>query len=202
MDIEELRLVYNMGMKGFPPRKPEQPIFYPVLNLQYADEIAKQWNAKIETGSGFVAQFTLDDAYGTRFEHRKVGASYHLEFWVPAEELPSFNDHIAPPIVVVSAYFGKNFQGFIPEQFGLRGKNAMAQFIALARTMDYSVMDFRCEIAANHVAIFLNYSFWKQSSFLNQGITNVEQERVLSAIQAAWSSSFPEIPLPSAGARQ
>jgi hypothetical protein len=46
MDIEELRLVYEAGMKGFPPRKPEQPIFYPVLNLEYANEIAKRWNAE------------------------------------------------------------------------------------------------------------------------------------------------------------
>ena len=67
MDIEELRLVYEGGMKGFPPRKPEQPIFYPVLNLEYANEIAKKWNAESQSASGYVARFILDDAYGTRF---------------------------------------------------------------------------------------------------------------------------------------
>jgi len=196
MDIEELRLVYETGMKAFPPRKPEQPIFYPVLNLEYANEIAKQWNAANESASGYVARFTVDDRYAARFEPQKVGASHHVELWVPADELPRFNEHISAPIVIVSAHFGENFLGYIPTQFGLRGKDATAQFVALARTLDYSAMDFRCEIAANHVAVFLNYGFWMQSAFSSQGIAKVDQERVFSAIQKIWSDAFPEIALP------
>ena len=34
--LNELRLIYESGLKAFPPRLPEQPIFYPVLNLEYA----------------------------------------------------------------------------------------------------------------------------------------------------------------------
>ena len=108
MDIEELRLVYEVGMKGFPPRKPEQPIFYPALNLEYANEIAKRWNAESQSASGYVARFNLDDKYGARFEPQKVGGSHHVELWVPSEELSRFNEHILPPIVIVSAHFGQS----------------------------------------------------------------------------------------------
>jgi hypothetical protein len=196
MDIEELRLVYETGMKAFPPRKPEQPIFYPVLTLEYANEIAERWNAESRSASGYVARFTLDDTYGSRFETQKVGASHHVELWVPAAQLSVFNEHISPPIMIVGAYFGKSFRGYIPDQFGLRGKDATTQFAVLARTLNHSGMDFRCEIAANHAAIFLNYGFWTQSTFLEEGIDEAEQERALLAIQRIWSDVFPEIQLP------
>jgi hypothetical protein len=104
--------------------------------------------------------------------------------------------------VIVSAHFGENFKGRIPTQFGLRGKDATAQFVALTRTLDYSAMDFRCEISANHVAVFLNYGFWVQSVFSNRGITKAEQDRVLTAIERIWSDAFPEIHLPLTDAAQ
>ena len=33
----ELRLIEQSGMKAFPPRLPDQPIFYPVLTFEYAE---------------------------------------------------------------------------------------------------------------------------------------------------------------------
>ena len=39
---KELELIKESGYKGFPPRLPDQPIFYPVLNEQYATEIASR----------------------------------------------------------------------------------------------------------------------------------------------------------------
>ena len=41
---EELELVKNSGFKKWPPRLPEQPIFYPVTNQEYANQIAREWN--------------------------------------------------------------------------------------------------------------------------------------------------------------
>jgi hypothetical protein len=110
--------------------------------------------------------------------------------------LSHFNEHISPPILIVSAHFGGNFKGHVPAQFGLRGKDATAQFVALARTLDYSGMDFSCEISANHIAVFLNFPFWLQSQFSNHGITKADQERVLAAIRTIWSDAFPKTPLP------
>ena len=50
---KELDLIAASGFRRFPPRLPEQPIFYPVCNETYAVEIAERWNAKSD-GGGFV----------------------------------------------------------------------------------------------------------------------------------------------------
>ena len=41
---KELQLIAESNYCKFPPRLPEQPIFYPVLTEQYAVEIASRWN--------------------------------------------------------------------------------------------------------------------------------------------------------------
>ena len=43
---KEFDLVRLSGFHEFPPRLPEQPFFYPVLNEDYATQIARDWNAK------------------------------------------------------------------------------------------------------------------------------------------------------------
>jgi hypothetical protein len=40
----ELRLIEEAGMAAFPPRLPEQPIFYPATSEEYAVKIARGWN--------------------------------------------------------------------------------------------------------------------------------------------------------------
>jgi hypothetical protein len=44
--LAELKLVKASGYREFPPRLPEQPIFYPVLTEAYATQIARDWNTK------------------------------------------------------------------------------------------------------------------------------------------------------------
>jgi hypothetical protein len=101
----ELDLIAASGWKEFPPRLPEQPIFYPVLNEGYAAQIAERWNVR-ESGTGYVTAFEVDAEYVARFEVRQVGGREHLELWVPAEELAAFNQHIVGPIRVVREYSG------------------------------------------------------------------------------------------------
>ncbi len=43
---KELDLIVASGFCEFPPRLAWQPIFYPVLSLDYAIEIARNWNTK------------------------------------------------------------------------------------------------------------------------------------------------------------
>ena len=45
-------------MREFPPRLPDQPIFYPVLTEAYATQIARDWNVPA-SGSGFVTRFDV-----------------------------------------------------------------------------------------------------------------------------------------------
>jgi hypothetical protein len=109
--LRELKLIADSGFKRFPPRLPEQPIFYPVLNFEYAAQIAGQWNTKRAPFAGFVTRFEIDDPYACRFEVRIVGAQdVHRELWVPAEQLSEFNDHILDNIRVVGTYYGEGFQ--------------------------------------------------------------------------------------------
>ena len=92
----EYDLIAQSGFTAYPPRLPEQPIFYPVLNERYAREIAEKWNKRYADSqyTGFVTSFEIDDAYISQFPVQTVGASYHQELWIPAEELENFNHHI------------------------------------------------------------------------------------------------------------
>lgn len=101
----ELVLIEQSGYKCFPPRLPEQPIFYPVLNEEYARDIAKSWNVKNNSDhKGYVTKFEIDDEYGSRFEIHIVGKSYHQELWIPADELDEFNQHIIGKIMVIEEF--------------------------------------------------------------------------------------------------
>ena len=52
---QELDLIAATGWRRFPPRLPEQPIFYPVLHEEYARQIAERWNVR-DHGAGYVTQ--------------------------------------------------------------------------------------------------------------------------------------------------
>ena len=102
---KELDLIAESGYRKFPPRLPEQPIFYPVLNEEYAVEIASGWNAKFnEDHKGYVTRFEVDDAFIAGYEPHIVGNSRHEEFWIPAEDLGEFNAHIVGKIAVTQEF--------------------------------------------------------------------------------------------------
>ena len=100
---EELELIAASGYLRFPPRLPEQPIFYPVLNQEYAAEIALKWNLK-DSGAGYVTRFAVNTEFVKRYPIQTVGASIHQELWVPAEELDEFNRNIVGLIEVVAEF--------------------------------------------------------------------------------------------------
>jgi len=103
---KEYELIEHSGFKRFPPRLPEQPIFYPVLNEKYADEIASKWNTKDKFSGyvGYVLRFEVLDEYISRYEIQTVGASHCQEYWIPAEELDKFNANIVGKIEVVRKF--------------------------------------------------------------------------------------------------
>ena len=103
---QELDLIAANGFRAFPPRLPEQPIFYPVLTLEYAEHIARDWNTRDEFSGyvGYVTEFDVDSNYLSQFEIRKAGGQKHLEYWIPAEELEEFNRHIRGEIRVIRKF--------------------------------------------------------------------------------------------------
>jgi hypothetical protein len=104
----ELRLIAESGYSAFPPRLPGQPIFYPVLNEEYATQIARDWNAKdSQSRVGYVTRFAVRTSYLSQFAVQKVGGALHLEYWIPAEKLEEFNQNIVGKIEVISEFRGK-----------------------------------------------------------------------------------------------
>lgn len=100
---EELKLVEASGFRRWPPRLPEQPIFYPVTNERYAAEIASRWNLA-ESGTGFVTRFEVKREFMDRDEVQTVGASHHSEWRIPAEHLDELNDNLVGTIDVIARF--------------------------------------------------------------------------------------------------
>ncbi len=102
---KELALIEQSGFSAFPPRLAEQPIFYPVMNEEYACKIARDWNAKFnEEKVGYVTKFSLPAEYLAQFDRKVVGAAEHEELWVPAEQLEEFNSKIVGKIEVIRKF--------------------------------------------------------------------------------------------------
>ncbi|RYZ13628.1 MAG: ADP-ribosylation/crystallin J1 [Sphingobacteriales bacterium] len=108
---KELELIAALDWKAFPPRLDWQPIFYPVLNQPYAEQIAKDWNTVDEASGycGIVTRFYIDDAHFECYTVENVGAAMHNELWVPAEQLEVFNRNIVGDIEVLNVFFGTQF---------------------------------------------------------------------------------------------
>jgi hypothetical protein len=100
---EELALIAQSDWRRWPPRLPEQPIFYPVTNEDYAVEIARDWNLP-QSGAGHVTRFEVLAHFMARYETHVVGAARHEEWWIPAEDLEALNDHIVGRIEVIRSF--------------------------------------------------------------------------------------------------
>jgi hypothetical protein len=99
----ELALVEASGWRAWPPRLPDQPIFYPVLNEQYATMIARDWNVSA-SGAGYVTRFQVRRSFLDQYDVHQVGGRDILEYWIPAEDLATFNTNIIGAIEVVAEY--------------------------------------------------------------------------------------------------
>ncbi len=99
----EIKLVEESGFRAWPPRLPEQPIFYPVTNEEYAKEIAIKWNIK-DSKVGYVTMFRVKKSFAQRYPIQKVGGAQHTEWWIPAEDLDELNSNIVGKIEVIGEY--------------------------------------------------------------------------------------------------
>ena len=100
---QELALIRDSGWRAFPPRLPDQPFFYPVLNEDYATQIARDWNTK-DGGTGYVLRFQVDADFLARYTVQTVGTRIHQEYWIPAEDLEEFNGNLIGSIEIVSSF--------------------------------------------------------------------------------------------------
>ena len=102
----EFDLIRASGFRNFPPRLPEQPYFYPVLNLEYATQIARDWNTKdAQSGNvGYMLKFHVEGEFLNRYAVHQVGDVTHREYWIPAEDLAALNGKIVGMIEIVAEY--------------------------------------------------------------------------------------------------
>lgn len=100
---KELDLIVKSNWRKFPPRLPEQPIFYPVLNEEYANQIANDWNVPAY-GIGYVTRFKVKKDFLKQYQVQNVGGKNHNELWIPAEDLEEFNNNIVDKIEVINEF--------------------------------------------------------------------------------------------------
>jgi hypothetical protein len=121
----------------------------------------------------------------------------HVECWIPAEQLRAFNASIRGVISVESAYFGDDFEGFVPNGFGLKGQDVVAQSLAMAKLREGNRMDFVGEVAANRKAVYLNFLFWAQFDCNAQGVDARQRDLTIADLKNAWDFNHIDIPLPA-----
>jgi len=100
---QELALIEASGWRAFPPRLQDQPIFYPVLTEAYAVKIARDWNMP-SSGSGYVTRFAVAKSYLDAYRVEEAGGAEHLQYWIPAEDLPAFNAAIVGTIELIAEF--------------------------------------------------------------------------------------------------
>lgn len=195
--VSEMLKVLQSGDHEFPPRRPEQPIFYPVLNREYAEQIARDWNTTnpLSGYAGFVTRFAVEAEYAARFGEHIVGARMHAELWVPAEELPEFNAHIVGEIEMISIFYGPQYAGPIPDHFGLAGCDARQQLVRLRGMRNSSDFDLYMELGASEPYVRMNFAYWARSDFSDLGIPADDKVRLLGDIAQVWHMRHPDEPL-------
>ena len=181
--LKELVLILQAEAKAFPPRLTWQPIFYPVLNYDYAAQISREWNQGDEFSGyvGFVTAFDLDEEYLSKFEVQTVGADMHQELWVPAEELAEFNAEIQGFIQVIDAFYGESYQGIIPESEFFENLNAQEQLQKIQQHAESEQIAWQEFIQQDRVAIQCNFNYWKQLG---------GYDRLLDEILEVWNEVF------------
>jgi putative ribosome biogenesis GTPase RsgA len=76
-----------------------------VLTEEYAAKIARDWNVK-DSGAGYVTRFAVRRSYLSRYEVQNAGGSQYQEYWIPAEDMPRFNENIVGRIEVIAEFHG------------------------------------------------------------------------------------------------
>jgi len=188
--LKEAELILSSECSGFPPRLPDQPIFYPVMNAPYARQIARGWNTP-DPGSGysgFVTEFDVSTVYLEQFEVRTVGAGMHQELWVPAEQLGEFNRRILGPIRFTEAYYGRQYRG--PEtKLGI----PLAEQLRALRSLT------GLDVKAHRALVLFNFAWWSTAPAEAQGLSDAEKFEGLDQLRRAWMKAFSKWPLPVPG---
>ena len=183
---KELELIIASDSTAYPPRLDWQPIFYPVLNYNYAQEIAVKWNLDDEFSSycGFVTEFEIQETSVQKYNVENVGNASHNELWIPADDLEQFNQHIVGPIQVSGRFYGKHYDGKVDETSYLQGLSALEQLQQLEKLA--ATHPLNQLVTSERFAILINWTYWQEHS---------DAKPFLDQLQQSWKKRFPTINL-------
>jgi hypothetical protein len=185
---EELELIRRSGWKRFPPRLPEQPIFYPVVQEEYARKIARNWNVNA-SGAGYVTRFRVKAEYLSQYEEHPAGGKQHTEYWIPAERLDELNDNIVGVIELVAEYHQDDWD----VAYDLA---ADKEAIALVQRATLTTKDFG---VIPEVALFGSDEWWE--AIADGRIPKHEARGVISRVYMSGHGDWPEFELSSDGTK-
>ena len=77
-----------------------------MLTQDYADAIARNWNSTDPKHNhvGFVTRFQIRNEFLSNYEIQTAADKSTLEYWIPAEDLDSFNDNIVGTIELIAEF--------------------------------------------------------------------------------------------------
>ncbi|WP_211898225.1 hypothetical protein [Saccharopolyspora erythraea] len=101
----ELDLVASSGWHAWPPWRPEQPVFYSVLDRWYATKITRESNVPRE-GVGYVTRFDVRKSFLDRCTVQHVGGCDVRGYGIPAEDSEDLNSNIVGAITEEADYRG------------------------------------------------------------------------------------------------
>ncbi len=104
----EMDLIRASGFREFPPRLPEQPIFYPVLTEEYATQIARDWNTKDERSgfAGYVLRFQVRSDFLQKYDVHVVGSAGASRILDPGRGFARAHANVVGRIGIVSEFHG------------------------------------------------------------------------------------------------
>jgi len=107
VSMEELQAIRTSNWTEFPPHDPEQPIFRPVTDEDFAAQLARDWNAVHTTyRRGYVVRFAVSQAFMSAYANKAAGVRGHEEYWIPTEDLSLLNAAIQGQIAVAGTFSG------------------------------------------------------------------------------------------------
>jgi hypothetical protein len=186
----ELDLIRNSGWRRFPPRLPEQPFFYPVIQREYAVKIARDWNVKA-SGSGYVTRFELPETYLNKIEVRSAGGRQHLEYWIAAEALEDFNDHIHGPIELIEEFGSDGAHWIWLKAYDL---NEDRETIGLVQKATLTTTDFGL---VPDVALFGSPEWWQ--AIKDGRIATHTEEGTISRVYWSGHGDWPQFEITAQG---
>jgi hypothetical protein len=106
----------------------------------------------------------------------------------------SFNKAIIGLISVEEAFFGPQFEGYVPGEHRIKGQKVVEQFTTLSNILDFA--EFSAEVSANRKAVFLNSLFWLNCDGSLLRCTSEQRHLFFTKLAKAWDSNKIGVPLP------